>query len=337
MEPLISILTPTWNRAAYLERVWRGLMRQTYKRIEWLIADDGSTDNTAAVVHALAGQSCFPVTFIQASTRIGKSRMDNEAVALARGDFVVWNDSDDYLLPQAVEELVQCWRSIPEAERSLYVGVTALCANDCGVISTPLPFAGTFDTSWNDLAERYNVRGDMLFLTRAEALKMHPFPEVDLLIPEGVVWTVLGAGKTRVCPMVLQVKEYGAPNCVSFNGKMEYCRGRAYAMAVTERHLRAYPRPVMKRLWKLITFVRTGLHGEIGVRRQVRMWGDNSSKLLFLMMWPVAWLFAFKDQLQGKVQKTHREFLAASKVVTIKHAQMGCTGSARVGPAVDLK
>jgi glycosyltransferase involved in cell wall biosynthesis len=325
MEPLVSILTPTWNRGSYLERVWCGLRRQAYRQIEWIVADDGSTDDTAAVVRTLAAQSDFPVSFIQASIRIGKTRMDNEAIALARGEFIVWNDSDDYLLPEAIGKLMECWHSIPKSERNDYVGVTGLCANQLGVISVsrPLPFAGTFDTTWNDLAEKHNVRGDMLFLTRADILKAHPFPEVDLVIPEGVVWSIIGNAKARVCGTVLQIKEYQAPACISFSGKMEYCRGRAYAMAISERHLRSYPRSSIKHLWKLITFVRTGVHGEIDIGNQIHLWGENSPKSLFFLLWPVAWILALKDRLQRKVRKTHREFLAASKLVSIKRVQMG--------------
>lgn len=63
--PIFSILTPSWNRAAYLERVWRGLNSQTFRNFEWIVADDGSTDETEEVVRLLAAQSNFPVTYIQ--------------------------------------------------------------------------------------------------------------------------------------------------------------------------------------------------------------------------------------------------------------------------------
>lgn len=44
--PMVSILTHTWNRVDYLDQVWMGLDSQSYKNIEWIVADDGSSDHT---------------------------------------------------------------------------------------------------------------------------------------------------------------------------------------------------------------------------------------------------------------------------------------------------
>lgn len=133
-KPLVSILTPTWYRAEYLERVWSALCDQTCHAFEWIVADDGSVDATDEVVQALAVKSSFPVTFVSASVHIGKARADNEAIACARNHFVLWNDSDDYLLPEAIERLLGCWNSISEADRAAYVGIIALCANGYGAL-----------------------------------------------------------------------------------------------------------------------------------------------------------------------------------------------------------
>ena len=83
MSPLISVLTPTWNRASYLQKVWEGLNAQDFQNFEWIVANDGSQDDTVEVVRALAQKSSFQVTLISASQRVGKSRIDNEAVGAA--------------------------------------------------------------------------------------------------------------------------------------------------------------------------------------------------------------------------------------------------------------
>jgi len=318
-QPLVSVLTPTWNRGEYLLRVWEGLNSQSYTNIEWIVSNDGSSDETELIVAELAAHSSFPVTLINASVHIGKARMDNEAIAHARGEFILWNDSDDYLLPEAIERLVASWNSIPVERQEEFVGVTALCATEKGVISIGLPQEGQFDTTWNELTERLKITGDMLYLTRADALKKCPFPEVDFVIPEGVVWTTLGDQKIRFCPEVLKINEYRTPHCISFSGKMEYCRGRAYAMAISECNLQMFPRDLKVRWWRLITYIRCGLHGEIRLREVVRLWGANSSLLVFVLMLPAGYLLALKDRMQGKVRKTHRDFIAATG-----HATMSC-------------
>lgn len=310
----VSFLTPTLNRVDYLERVWRSLENQTYRNFEWIVADDGSTDGTDAKVRELAARSSFPVTLIQASERVGKARMDNEAIRRARGKFILWCDSDDYFLPHALERLLSTWNSIPENQRENFVGVTALCSDNLGVTPATPP---VLDCSWNDLSERYEVVGDLVFFTRADALKSHLFPEVDFVVPESVLWTTIGNRKARICPEVLKVMEYKAPGCISFSGKMEYSRGRAHALAICERNLWQYPRSLRQRVWRTLTFLRYCIHGDIGPAKALRLWGSNSSRWLIALVSPLAWALALRDLGRGKVVKTHREFLSAMNRATI--------------------
>ncbi len=316
--PLISILTPTWNRCGYLKRVWDGLNNQTYKNIEWIVCDDGSTDDTGAKLRELGSKAAFPVTVVTASVHIGKARMDNEAIKRARGEFILWKDSDDYLLPQAVEQLVAAWNSIPQESREEYVGIAALCTSQWGIASSPLPNDDIFDTTMNDLMKKMKVGGDMVFLARSGALRIHPFPEVDFVVPESAIWTSIGDQKIRLTPEVAMVKEYQAANCISFSGKMEYSRGRAHAMAICVHNLRSYPTDLKTRLWEIVTYLRYCIHGEINLAATLRLWGGNSNVATLLLACPFSCLLALKDQLQGKVRKTHREFLAAEKKVRLE-------------------
>ncbi|QJC55778.1 GalNAc(5)-diNAcBac-PP-undecaprenol beta-1,3-glucosyltransferase [Polaromonas vacuolata] len=316
--PLISILTPTWNRVNYLDRVWEGLNSQTYKHIEWIVSDDGSTDGTDVKLAELCAKSMFPVTLIKASVHIGKARMDNEAIAQARGEFIVWNDSDDYFLPQAIESLVKAWNSIPEYDRKNYAGITALCADWRGVISTALPKEGIFDITWNDLREKFKVDGDMLYFSRADLIKKYKFPEVDFLVPEGFIWTSIGKSKkVRLLPVALMMKEYGAVNAISFSGKMKYSRGRAHALAESVRNLKSYPKALFVKFWRVTTFVRYCVHGDLRAAEAVELWNKNTSKFVLFSVLPIAFLLVIKDLLQRKVHKTHVEFEKAKKTCRI--------------------
>ena len=305
-----SILTPTWNRARYLQRVFDGLQTQSHRRFEWIVADDGSTDDTEHVVRWLAAQADFPVTYIRADRHVGKIRMDNEAVRQVCGELILWCDSDDWLLPQALQRLSVVWESIPEPQRTGYAGVSALAATEQGCIVNPFPNEVYRDVSWNDLAEVHRVTGDMLFCARADMLKKHPFPEVDFLIPESVVWTAIGHQPARLVSEIVKMVEYQAEHAVSFSGIMAYNRGRAYALAVTVRNLREYRRSWKTRVWRLITYIRYSLHGELALAEARKLWGGNSTLTSYALAFPVAWCLSLKDQWQGKVRQTHREFLA---------------------------
>jgi len=313
----ISVLTPTWNRSGYLERVWLGLASQTIKCFEWIISDDGSSDNTEEIVRALAKRSDFAVIYIKADIHVGKVRMDNEAILHAHGEFILWCDSDDYLVPHALARLLCVWDSIPQSISSNFVGITALAATNEGVVVNPFPNVDFLDVSWNDLSEVHGVTSDMLFFARGCALKENPFPEVDFVIPESVVWTAIGDQQARLIPEVLKIIEYNADHCISFSGGMAYNRGRAYALAASVRNLASYPRTWQISAWRLITFIRYCVHGELYFSDALRLWGDNSNTFLFCMATPFAWLLAIKDALQGKVVKSHREFLVAKGKVKI--------------------
>lgn len=312
IKPRVSVLTPTWNRAGYLEKVWQGLVSQTYLDFEWIVGNDGSTDNTIEVVRELAAKSDFPVSLINASCRVGKSRIDNEMVAVASGDFIIWCDSDDCLLPAALEVLIDAWESIPDDQREDFCGVTALCDTESGVLGNRFYNSkDPIDLEWNELFSK--LGSDLVIFTKTELVKGNPFLEVDFLIPESSVWSVIGKRKTRFVQKVLKRVQYEAANCLSFSGVMAYNRGYAHALALSES---GDTKPISKaeRLRRLVNYLRYCIHGDIGFKQAMGLWSAKPHQILqFLLLLPFSALLALKDQLQGKVRKTHMEFEVAAK------------------------
>ncbi|WP_078476779.1 glycosyltransferase family 2 protein [Solemya elarraichensis gill symbiont] len=321
MKPTISILTPTWNRAEYLYRVWDGLVNQTFKSFEWIVANDGSDDNTIEVVNELAMKSDFPITLINASVRVGKSRMDNEAVHCANGEFILWCDSDDYLYSDALEVLLATWNSINIEERNDFKGVTALCETmEEGILGRKYPEDEYTDIEFNQLLN--HMRADLVIFTKADLLKENPFLEVDFLISESSVWNILGVKKTRFIPRVLERKTYREPHCLSYSGLMEYNRGKAYAMAVTECYLEG-SLSIFEKMKRRINYLRYVIHGEVTLLRAIMVWSGSRSDAFILPIYlPFSYILVLKDHLQGKVRKSHRQFNDAIKQVKIKTIQL---------------
>ena len=104
--PLISVIIPAYNAASLIERTLRSVLAQTYQNLEVLVVDDGSTDQTSAVVAAIAHQDPRVKLLHQANAGVAAAR--NLAIAQAQGEFIAPMDADDLWYPENLEKQVQC-------------------------------------------------------------------------------------------------------------------------------------------------------------------------------------------------------------------------------------
>ena len=116
----VSVLTPTYNRATYLPRLWNSLKKSTSKKFEWIIVDDGSTDNTAQVCEEMIAQEKEFLIRYAYQENHGKYVAYNRLVEMARGEYFIQIDDDDELLPDAIHNGLKAWDSIDESERGQY-------------------------------------------------------------------------------------------------------------------------------------------------------------------------------------------------------------------------
>lgn len=103
MNPLISIIIPIYNIEEYLPRCVHSVMAQTYSHLEILLVDDGSTDGTAALCDALAAEDSRIRVFHKENG--GSSSARNLGIAQAKGEYLGFVDSDDYIAPDMYERL----------------------------------------------------------------------------------------------------------------------------------------------------------------------------------------------------------------------------------------
>lgn len=104
-KPLVSIVIPVYNVAAYLEECVRSVFSQTYRNIEVVIVDDGSTDGSGALCDRLALEDGRAVVFHKENGGLADAR--NYGLARCRGEWVSFVDSDDYVSPVFVEALLR--------------------------------------------------------------------------------------------------------------------------------------------------------------------------------------------------------------------------------------
>ena len=108
--PLVSIVTPSYNQAHFLESTIRSVLEQDYPNIEYILVDGGSTDGSIEILHRYADRFAWWVS----EKDSGQTEAINKGFARAKGEFLAWLNSDDTYQPHAVAEAVAFLQARPE-------------------------------------------------------------------------------------------------------------------------------------------------------------------------------------------------------------------------------
>lgn len=114
VNPLVSVIIPTFNRAELIRRTVESALNQTYSHLEVIVVDDGSVDNTEAVVSTISDPR---VSFVRLPTNCGGAVARNSGIKAATGDYIALLDSDDTWLPNKIELQLASIRSHPCKEQ----------------------------------------------------------------------------------------------------------------------------------------------------------------------------------------------------------------------------
>ncbi|MGX1193668.1 glycosyltransferase family 2 protein [Metabacillus sp. SLBN-84] len=170
MKPLLTVFTPSFNRAYILHKCYESLKRQTCKDFIWMIIDDGSTDETRDLVKGWMEEGPVPITY-HYQKNLGMHGAHNAAYERIETELNVCIDSDDYMSDDAVERIVSFWK---EHGNSGFAGIVGLDAAPSGdIIGTVMPM-GLHHSTLIDLYSKYKVKGDKKLVYRTDLMKKTP-------------------------------------------------------------------------------------------------------------------------------------------------------------------
>lgn len=191
---LLTIFTPTYNRAHLLQRVYDSLLAQTDQNFEWVIVDDGSADNTSHLIQHFKDEQRIKIVF-EKQVNSGKHIAVNRGLQLASGELFLILDSDDELTPDAVAIVASQWNNLLKMpDIADFGGIVANKSyTDGRNIGSNLNY-DILDATIIDYRFHRKITGDKLEIFKTALLKQYPFPDNnEKFCPEALVWNRIGS------------------------------------------------------------------------------------------------------------------------------------------------
>lgn len=186
MEYVITIFTPTYNRVELLPRLYASLLEQNNASFEWVIVDDGSTDDTENLIENFKKENKIKIKYFKQQNH-GKHYAINKGVQLASGDYFFIVDSDDMLPRDSIQNIFDIIEQTQNLEN--LGGVSGTCMTPDLVKVGNNSFESVFANSI-DIRNKYNIKGDLAEVFKTDVLREFPFPEIsgEKFCPEVLVW-----------------------------------------------------------------------------------------------------------------------------------------------------
>ena len=166
----LTIFTPAYNRANTISRTYESLLRQTCNDFEWLVVDDGSTDNTQELVEGWIAENKIPIRYVRQKNQ-GMHGAHNTAYRNITTELNTCIDSDDFMPDDAVEKIVAFWKRNGSEN---FAGIIGLDQTENGeIIGAKFP-SDIKETTLQDYYYKHGGSGDKKMVYRTDVIKKYP-------------------------------------------------------------------------------------------------------------------------------------------------------------------
>lgn len=246
---VLAIVTPTYNRAHTLPKLYDSLRRQTSHALVWYVVDDGSQDSTRQLVSGFLADQ-FPILYLHKENG-GKHTAINFACERI-GEELTWIvDSDDFLAEDAVETVCRDWEIYRDDPH--IAGMSYYKLHPSGErVGDPYPDAEPTVKTYIQMRINGNVRGDKAEVYRTSLLRAHPFPVFpeERFLSEAVVWMEIGRSYALAfIPKGVYYCEY-LQDGLSHSGRRKQIQNPRGTMAHAKAHL--IPQVNLRIRWKYL-------------------------------------------------------------------------------------
>lgn len=251
---LITVLTPSYNRANLLPRLFESLLQQTCYDFEWVVVDDGSVDDTTCVVRGFTS-NFFPIRYLSKSNG-GKHTAINLGVKEAKGDLIFIADSDDLLPNNAIQIIRGSWNRVKNNKELAGIAGLDLNLRTKCVIGSGLA-SDSIDCNAMEIRYKYHVTGDMKEIFRTSVLSAFPFPEIakERFCPEQLIWfRIAQKFKLHYINKVIYIAEYQEEGITA--GIVKARMNSPIASCMTYAEMLDYDIPFMQKVKAAINYWR---------------------------------------------------------------------------------
>jgi glycosyltransferase involved in cell wall biosynthesis len=200
--PFVTVLTPTYNRAHTLSRVFDSLREQTFADFEWLVIDDGSSDGTEQLIEQFKESASFPIRYFYKPNG-GRHTALNFALDKIASDYVINIDSDDALAPNALQLVYDNWKAVPEHEYERFWCISGRCIEASTGEMVGKPYSQGINTliGRRQHKEIQRYPGEKSCCRKVSVLREYQFPTFSdtKFVSENMVWEKINQRYDQFC------------------------------------------------------------------------------------------------------------------------------------------